>query len=170
MTDFMDLFILRHGEAGTRLSSNINDGLRSLTDAGRKEVLGIAKGLQKIGVKFDIIASSPLKRAHETATLVASVFKMSDKLLTWNELAPEGKRAEVYQKIAGFRQESSVMLVGHEPFLSEMINEIISKGKPNSANIVLKKAGLAKIRILTLTPVPKGELRWLLTPKFSKSI
>ena len=62
------------------------------------------------------------------------------------------------------------MLVGHEPFLSEMINEIISKGKPNSANIVLKKAGLAKIRILTLTPVPKGELRWLLTPKFSKSI
>ena len=72
----MDLFILRHGEAGTRLSSNINDGLRSLTDAGRKEVLGVAKGLKKIGVKFDIIASSPLKRAHETATLVASVFKM----------------------------------------------------------------------------------------------
>ena len=91
-------------------------------------------------------------------------------MLTWNELAPEGKTAEVYQKIAGFRQEYSVMLVGHEPFLSEMINEIISKGKPNSANIVLKKAGLAKIRILTLTPVPKGELRWLLTPKFSKSI
>jgi len=166
----MDLYILRHGEAGTRLSSNINDGLRSLTDAGRKDIMGVAKGLQKSGVKLDIIASSPLKRAHETATIIAAVFKMSDKLLAWDELAPEGKKNELYEKIAQFRQEYSIMLVGHEPYLSDMINEIISKGKPNLSNIVLKKGGLAKIRIHTVTPIPRGELRWLLTPRVSKSI
>ena len=71
ITDILiNVFILMHGEAGTQLSSNINDGLRSLTDAGRKEVLGIAKGLQKIGVKFDIIASTPLKRAHEETVYI----------------------------------------------------------------------------------------------------
>lgn len=166
----MDLFILRHGEAGNRLSSNINDGLRSLTDTGRKDIMAVAKGLQKSGVRFDVIASSPLKRAHETAAIVAAIFKMSEKLLTWNELAPEGKKNEVYNRLAQFKQDNSVMLVGHEPYLSEMINEIISKGKPNSSNIVLKKGGLVKIRILALTPMPKGELRWLLTPKISKSI
>jgi len=165
----MELFILRHGEAGQRLSSNPGDRQRSLTATGKEEVTGVAKALRRIGTKFDIIASSPLKRAYETAAIVANVFKMSNKLQTWSELAPEGVRTEVYQKICRLRQEYSILLVGHEPQLSEIINDIIHASRSKSGKIVLKKAGLVRIRVITCNPVLNGELRWLLTPKLLTS-
>jgi phosphohistidine phosphatase len=165
----MELFILRHGEAGQRLPSNPSDRQRSLTATGKEEVTEVAKTLRKIGTKFDVIASSPLKRAYETADIVASVFKISNKLQTWSELAPEGVRTEVYRKICRLRQENSILLVGHEPQLSEMINDIIHKSRIKSGRIVLKKAGLVRIRILACNPVLSGELRWLITPEILTS-
>ena len=161
----MELFILRHGEAGQRLSSNPSDRQRSLTATGKVEVMEVAKALKKFGTKFDIIATSPLKRAYETANIVATVFKMPKKLQTWNELSPEGVRTEVYRKICRLRQEYSILLVGHEPQLSDMVNDIIHANKSKSAKIILRKAGLVRIRIVTCNPSLKGELRWLLTPK-----
>jgi len=165
----MELFILRHGEAGQRLSSNPNDRLRSLTSTGKEEVTEVAKALKRIGTEFDIIATRPLKRAYETAIIVATVLKMSNKLQTWSELAPEGVRTEVYRKICRLRQENSILLVGHEPQLSEMINDIIHTSRSKSGRIVLKKAGLVRIRILACNLVLSGELRWLLTPKILTS-
>lgn len=165
----MELFILRHGEAGQRLSSNPSDRQRSLTATGKEEVTEVAKALRKIGTKFDIIATSPLKRAYETATIVANVFKMPKKLQTWNELAPEGVRTEVYRKICRLRQEYSILLVGHEPQLSAMVNDIIHTSRSKSAKIILRKAGLVRIRIITCNPALNGELRWLLTPKILTS-
>ncbi|MGB8173214.1 MAG: phosphohistidine phosphatase SixA [Nitrososphaeraceae archaeon] len=165
----MELFILRHGEAGQRLSSNPSDRQRSLTATGKEEVMEVAKALKKFGTKFDLIASSPLKRAYETAAIVANVFKMSNKLQTWSELAPEGVRSELYRKICRLRQEYSILLVGHEPQLSEIVNDIIHTGRTKSAKIVLKKAGLVRIRVIASNPVLCGELRWLLTPKILTS-
>ena len=165
----MELFILRHGEAGQKLSSNPSDRQRSLTATGKDEVMEVAKALKKIGIKFDLIASSPLKRAYETAAIVANVFKMSKKLQTWSELAPEGVRLELYRKICRLRQEYSILLVGHEPQLSEIVNDIIHTGRSKSAKIVLRKAGLVRIRVIASNPVLYGELRWLLTPKILTS-
>ena len=165
----MELFILRHGEAGQRLSSNPSDRQRSLTATGKEEVTEVTKALKKIGTKFDLIASSPLKRAYETAAIVAKVFKMSNKLQTWSELAPEGIRTELYRKICRLRQENSILLVGHEPQLSQIVNDIIHTNRSKSGKIVLKKAGVVRIRIITCNPVLCGELRWLLTPKILTS-
>ena len=66
----MDLFILRHGEAGKRLSFGSSDFARPLTVRCKKEVTDIAKSLKDFGVKFDFIITSPFKRAHQTASLV----------------------------------------------------------------------------------------------------
>ena len=165
----MELFILRHGEAGQRLSSNPSDRQRSLTATGKEEVMEVAKALKEFGTKFDLIASSPLKRAYETAAIVAKIFKMSNKLQTWSELAPEGVRSELYRKICRLRQEYSILLVGHEPQLSEIVNEIIHKSRLKSAKIVIRKAGLVRIRVIASNPVLYGELRWLLTPKILTS-
>jgi len=129
----------------------------------------VAKALKKFGTKFDIIATSPLKRAYETANIVATVFKMPKKLQTWNELSPEGVRTEVYRKICRLRQEYSILLVGHEPQLSDMVNDIIHANKSKSAKVILRKAGLVRIRIVTCNPSLNGELRWLLTPKILTS-
>jgi phosphohistidine phosphatase len=171
----MDLFILRHGEAGKRLSSGSSDFDRPLTIAGKREVTDIAKSLQELGLKFNFIITSPLTRAYQTASLVAMAFKSENNMESWEELKPEGNRKELYRKLSQkFKQDSSVLIVGHEPYLSSLISEAIFEGNPvgtAGGRIVLKKAGLAKVRITSFSnQMIQGELRWLLTPKHMKRI
>ena len=123
----------------------------------------IAESLLTMGLRFDAILASPLKRAYETAAIVSKTLKSLDRLEQSDELKPEGKRSELYRKLAKFKAESSVLVVGHEPYLSTMIGEFVS-GNGNS-HIMLKKGGLAKVRATSFTPKASGELRWLLTPK-----
>ena len=165
----MDLFILRHGEAGQRVSTGRGDFQRQLTAAGQKEVSDIATSLKDLGIKLDVVISSPLKRAHQTASIVAKTFKIEKKMQDWAELSPEGNRLDLYNKLLQLKQQSSILVVGHEPYLSRMISEMISDGN-NGGRITLKKSGLARIRIISSTPKFKGELRWLLTPKLLKNI
>jgi phosphohistidine phosphatase len=164
----MELFILRHGEAGQRSSSS--DTTRPLTSAGKAEILEIAKALKTIGLKFDLVVTSPLKRAYDTAMLVSDVFNIGSKVQVWNELAPEGKRSEVYHKISTIREEYSVLIVGHQPLLGEMVNDIIHKSKSSPCNFLLKKGGIVRIRLLRKSNVPKGELKWLLSPRILRNI
>lgn len=163
----MELFILRHGEAGQRSLSS--DRIRPLTSSGKIEICEIAKALKTIGLKFDLVVTSPLKRAYDTAMIVSEVFNI-DKVQVWNELAPEGKRTDVYQKISQLREEYSVLIVGHQPLLGEMVNDIIHKSKSSPCNFLLKKGGIMRIRLLRKSNIPKGELKWLLTPRILKNI
>ncbi|HZE77349.1 MAG TPA: phosphohistidine phosphatase SixA [Nitrososphaeraceae archaeon] len=174
----MDLFILRHGEAGKKLTASKNkDSERPLTVSGQKEVADISNSLKDLGIKFDFIISSPLKRAHQTAAIVAKTFKKEKQMENWNELKPEGSRQELYRKLASptqFKRYSSVLIVGHEPYLTDMISDIISDGKDGKGeggSFVLKKAGLARIGITSSTPPNlHGELKWLLTPKHMRKM
>ena len=164
----MDLFIMRHGEAGKRLSSDTKDFSRPLTLEGKREVTDVAKSLKYLGVKFNFIITSPLKRAYQTASLVAMSFKSENKIEQWDELKPEGNRTDLHRKLSEkFKQDSYILIVGHEPYLSSMISEIISKGDAGG-HLVLKKAGMAKIRVTSSNQKIQGELRWLLTPKLMK--
>ena len=165
----MELYILRHGEAGKRIPSGSMDSERALTVTGKKEVEEVASALAQLGVKFDFIATSPLKRANQTAQVVAKALKVKrGNVEEWNELKPEGKRLELYRKLSQFKPESSVLVVGHEPYLSTMISEIAFGN--GAGGIVLKKAGLAKLGITAFQPRIRGELRWLLTPKHLKRV
>jgi phosphohistidine phosphatase len=163
----MDLFILRHGEAGKRQPSS-KDSDRSLTVTGKKEVEDIARFLKDLEVKFDYVITSPLTRAQQTAAALCKVMSIKkNKIEGWDELKPEGSKPSFYTRLSQLKRESSVLLVGHEPYLSSMISEIVSDSK--AARINLKKAGLAKIHIISLVPDVKGELAWLLTPKVMKA-
>lgn len=159
----MDLIILRHGEAGKSIPVASKDFERTLTAAGKKEVEEIARSLKRLSLSVDRILTSPLKRAEETAQIVARELGRKDVFEEWSELKPEGDRDALYRKLSKFRRESSIMLVGHEPYLSTMISELIS-GDTRS-RISLKKAGMAKVEVTSFSPHPAGELRWLLTPR-----
>jgi len=165
----MELYILRHGQAG-QSSSQASDRVRPLTSAGKVEILEIAKALKIIGLKFNLIVTSPLKRAYDTAMIVSEVFDIGNKVQVWNDLAPEGKRTDIYRKMSQFSEEYSVLIVGHQPLLGQMINDIIHKAKSNPCNLLLKKGGLVRIRLLTKGNIPKGELKWLLSPRILKNI
>jgi phosphohistidine phosphatase len=157
----IDIFILRHGEAGNRMAAVEKDSERPLTPEGRAEIQKIAKSLKAVGLETDRIYTSPLRRARETGEIVANVLKIPT-LKEWDELKPDGSKAALYRKLARLEQGSRPILVGHEPYLTSMIGEIIGT---TSANIVLKKGGVGKVRITSFTPRISGELRWLLTPK-----
>lgn len=167
----MDLFILRHGEAG-KISNSEDDFARSLTADGTTDVTHVAEWLKNLDVRFDVIITSPLKRAHQTASIVAKIFNIENKLTEWDELRPETNRIELYRKLSSkkFDEESAVLLVGHEPYLSALISEITSVTDDVSSRIVLKKAGLAKMRITSRSAqIIHGELEWLVTPRVMKS-
>jgi len=161
----MGLFIPRHGEAGKKLSSGSSD-----FDTGKREVTDIAKSLKNFGVTFNFIITSPLKRAYQTASIMAKAFKRENNIENWDELKPEGNSRDFYRKLSKrFEQDSAILIVGHEPYLSSLISEIISDAD-TSSHVVLKKAGLAKIRITSQTQIMHGELKWLLTPRLMKNI
>lgn len=165
----MELYILRHGEAGKRIPTGGNDSQRALTATGRQEVEEVADALSALDLNFNLIASSPLKRSLQTAQIVAKTLKIKKgNVEEWGELKPEGNRAELYHRLGQFKQESSVLIVGHEPYLSNTISELVFGSA--ARGIVLKKSGIAKIVLIALQPKAKGELRWLLTPRQMKII
>jgi len=160
----MELYLLRHGEAGKRLPVSARDTERELTEAGREEIKEVGEGLVGLGLKFDVVASSPLKRAKETAAIVNRELKRKAPVEEWSELSPEGSRDVLYRRLGKLRAGTSVLCVGHEPYLTMAIAELAGSGLGVGVRIVLKKGGLAKLS-LTGGGKPTGELRWLLTPK-----
>lgn len=163
----VDLYVLRHGEAGKRLAAGSKDSERALTVAGAKEVEEIAGALSELDIKLDLVATSPLARAKQTAVIVSKKLKIKkDKLQDWDELKPEGSRTKLYEKLARFKPEASVMVVGHEPYLSTLVSDLVFDGQ--KGRIVLKKGGLVRVGVTSFRPKPRGELRWLLTPRHMK--
>jgi phosphohistidine phosphatase len=154
----------------------MKDTKRQLTVSGKKEVVEIAKSLKKLGVKFNVIFSSPLARAFQTAKIIAQEYKLIEQIEQSEDLKPNGSKDLLYNKLSKLNIDSVILIVGHEPYLSSMINDIISKNdadrnyNKNNNNIILKKAGLSRIKITSTVPKLKGELRWLLTPRILKKI
>ncbi len=162
----MDLFILRHAEAGKRLPAQARDAERSLTAEGKEELEDVARSLSRLKLKPDHIISSPLKRSRETAAIVAKILKERDKVELWDELKPEGSKQELFRRLSRLKPESTVLCIGHEPYLTQAINEVM--GHQGPPRVSLKKCGLARLSIKTFSPKVEGELRWLLTPRLLK--
>ena len=158
----MDLYVLRHGKAEAFPASGLSDADRPLTRQGRDEMQRIASWMVRNRCRFDLIATSPLKRSEETAEIVADVTNLSGSLVTWEELSPGLDFSCLMERIASCNDISSLLIIGHEPSLSGCIGRIISRG--GSAEIQLKKGGLARIRKFSPDPVG-GQLAWLLSPR-----
>ena len=162
----MKMFILRHGiavEPGT--PGYDRDSERPLTPEGRRKTRQIARALAKLKVQPDAILTSPFVRAHQTAEIVATGLRLKKRLHLCEHLACGGdvKRliAEINRRYA---KADSVMLVGHEPDLSELASLLIS-GKPDGASIELKKGGLCVMETDSLRAGRCATLQWLATPK-----
>lgn len=163
----MEIYLLRHGEAGQRVPVASRDMERALTVAGKEEVREVGEAMAEMGYEFDVVATSPLKRAKDTASIVNKALMRKSGVEEWPELSPEGNRETLYKRLAKIKPGSVVMCVGHEPYLTTAIGEITRKGSDGSSGfrIALKKGGLARLSVAGFSPKISGELRWLLTPK-----
>ena len=118
------LYIMRHGPAEERADSGV-DADRSLTASGRDRVRSVAKVLVEEEERPVRIVTSQLVRAVQTAEIVALVTKLSDGTVeTRRELAPGGEAMELVRQLAAGGAKR-VMLVGHEPDLSELVAKLV---------------------------------------------
>jgi phosphohistidine phosphatase len=167
----MDLYILRHGIAEELSESNLaRDSQRRLTSEGRKKVHRVAQGMKMLGLKFDLILSSPYLRASETAEIVAKELHLARRLKWSSDLASDGDSKKLIDDLRlHHRLAKRILLVGHEPYLSRLTSLLIS-GDP-AISIHLKKAGLIKLSIASALKCDRcATLEWFLTPAQLKKL
>lgn len=160
----MDLCILRHGKAGVADHSEAGDAGRRLTGPGREEIARIGEWMRAREMKFSIIASSPLTRAAETASLIAQILGGEVQVSFWDELAIGPPPEAVLEKLREVPPNTRILLVGHEPQISSLISLLICNCR--DCGIVMKKGGIARIRLERWPP--GGELLWLLPPGLTR--
>jgi phosphohistidine phosphatase len=161
----MDLYILRHGIAVDHGAPGYpKDSDRPLTPKGERKLWQAAEAMEALDLSFDLILSSPYARARQTAELTASAFNAARKLEFSDTLIPSGKVKDLITVINDRKPlPDSVLLVGHEPHLSELISLLVCG---NAAPVLLmKKGGLCKLTCESLKPARCATLEWLLTPK-----
>ena len=152
----MQLYFLRHGEADWPNWTKPDDE-RPLTDFGKKEVRQVAKFLDRLKVRPDLIVSSPLPRASQTAKIAAEYLKA--KLRQDESLTPGFGMSELRTLLR--RHGSKVlMLVGHEPDFTTVISGL------TGTSLKLSKAGVAMIDVDPDSE--EGKLLWLFPPKFAR--
>ena len=160
----MDLYILRHGVAEKREAWTEDDSLRPLTKEGEKKLRHIAQGMKRLGLKFDHVLTSPYTRAHETAKIVAKELKLKKSLTVLPALASEGEPRKVIAELAVHQDQwESVLVVGHEPYLSKLIS-VLSYGN-TTGGIAMRKGGLCRLSCGTLRYGHCATLEWLIPPK-----
>ena len=152
----MKLYVMRHGPAEDAAAS-FHDFDRALTVKGRKRTREIARALHHAGESPRLIIASPLVRAVQTAEIVASVLEPDEAPVVRQELAPGGDLPALVQELLEAHAKS-VMLVGHEPDLSALLDHLLN-GKWDRP---VQKAMVIGLR---LDASHHDRLRFILDPK-----
>jgi phosphohistidine phosphatase len=163
----MMLYLLRHGVA-EETEPGGDDRSRRLTARGRVKIQKATAGMRALGLELDVILTSPLPRAAETAAIVAAACGKESAPRELPALAP-GPAASVVPALRPFARRSHVMLVGHEPGLGQLASLLLT-GSTEGMALDLKKGGCVAIELTKLVPPTGAALRWVLTPKQLRQI
>ncbi|MEO6784804.1 MAG: phosphohistidine phosphatase SixA [Chthoniobacteraceae bacterium] len=139
----MHLYILRHANADTEAAT---DAGRELSEKGREQAKKVAHFCTHHGITIDVIFSSSLIRAQQTAKPVAKELGVEITTVRWLACGatPEG----ILRELSALKEVSSVMLVGHQPDLGELIAHLTGMGSGGSVNV--RKASLTLLEVLAL--------------------
>jgi phosphohistidine phosphatase len=162
----MNVYLMRHGIAVAANEPGVDsDSARPLTQKGTKRMRRAARGLRRLGISFDALLTSPLRRARQTAEIVADILGLEAELEEIPELAPESSVDHLISGLTRFQDREQLILVGHNPLLTHASSFLIAGNKETNFEIDLKKGGLCCIEIDALPPGSPGTLHWFLTPK-----
>lgn len=167
MAATIELYLVRHAIAAERGPKYPDDRLRPLTPAGTKRFAQSVPGLLELDVVIDSVLTSPLVRARETATLLASGLKPKPAIIEVEALAPGGRHQAIVEAIKSHaKRHRRLALVGHEPDLGEFAARLLGA----RGNVEFKKGGIALIEVDGATPGGPGTLRWMLPPKAMRAL
>lgn len=150
----MKLYLLRHGKADWP-NWNKPDDERPLTPEGKDQVAAVAKLLARLEISPAIV-TSPLPRASQTAEIAGEYLRQKVRV---DPLLRPGFDAGKLKKLLKDFSGNSIMIVGHEPDFTRTIFQL------TGGETKLSKSGVAFID-LDIASL-KGELRWLVPPKFA---
>jgi phosphohistidine phosphatase len=156
------IYILRHG-----IAENVRpggaDADRALTREGKQNLRFVLERARQANVRPSLILTSPYKRAVETAAIAADLLGHTPKPVETNALVPSSSSTRLWKVISG-AAETDLMLVGHEPLLSNLAAFLLDC--PDLL-VDLKKGALVRIDVEPGTSAPRGVLKWMLTPKLA---
>ena len=161
------LYVIRHGLAAERGENYPDDTKRPLTARGIQRMKREAQALNALDVSFDIILTSPLVRARQTAEALASTLRVPPLIVNAASLAPGGTYNAIVDELAHqSHRRKKIALVGHEPGIGEVASRLLGLRKP----LEFKKGGVCRIDVAALPPTGPGQLRWFLTPRILRKV
>jgi len=155
----MMCYFLRHGPAEDAAQWRGSDYDRPLTEKGSERMAALARRLAKMGLDLDLIITSPLIRAKQTAAIVAGALDLRDCVVEDPRLGGDFDADSLRDILSERRDANAIMLVGHEPNMSVTIGHAIG-----AARIDFKKGAIACVDFPE-PPSPRGELLWTAPPK-----
>jgi phosphohistidine phosphatase len=161
----MIIFLVRHASAGQHVSNPKKDEKRPLDAEGIEQCGVVGRALAAIDAQPDVIISSPLKRATQTASLIGNELGYESKLLLEDSLRPEASFADFRRMLDKYAKYESVMVVGHNPSITEFLGRIIGKSG-SQAQVDFKKCAVARVE----TARRSATLNWFFTPKLAREL
>lgn len=162
----MEVYFIRHGIAAER-GTYKDDEQRPLVDRGKDKTTKVARSLISSGLKLDLILSSPLVRAYQTAEILRKA-GLAKNVQIFTPLKPEGEIEQWLKWLQSYQVENprgKLALVGHQPDLGNWAEMLIwgtIKGQ-----ITVKKAGVIGFNLPELgTPIARSTLFLLTSPKW----
>ena len=159
----MHLYLLRHGVA-EEARLGIVDADRALTSDGRKKLRHVLQTIADARVKPNLIFSSHLKRALQTADIAKDVLGYDEDIIKTKALAPAASPEQIWEEVRIHKNEPSLLLVGHNPLFDSLAAFLL--GTPN-LKIDFKKGAIMRIDLESFGAQPRGILCWYLTAKLS---
>lgn len=160
----MILYFLRHGQAGHNYPT---DSERELTDEGKHASKKVGKFCTAMQIHFTHAMASPLIRALQTAQAVLQ--KLPDlELIETEHLTPDTDPRNLFEHLRSFSNDSKILLVTHEPFVSRCVSILVSGSE--SVNLVVKPATLVCVDTTGTPSRGNGRLRWIITPQILDSV
>ena len=147
------------------MSTAKNDEKRALDKDGIEQCGFIGRALAALGVQVEVILSSPLKRATQTAALVGNEMGHEGKLVLENALRPQAAFSDFQKMLEKYARQDSILVVGHNPNLREFLGRVICDSGCEAV-IELKKGAVAKVEMRRNT----GSLSWYITPRILRTL
>jgi phosphohistidine phosphatase len=162
----MRLLVFRHGIAEEHAADG-TDASRVLTAQGVERTRAAARGLAQIAGPLDVILTSPRMRAVQTANEAGAAFGCAVEVL---DALSDGSPEETLRALAG-RSEGAAMIVGHEPMLSELVEQVCT-GSRRLGFVDMRKAGCACLDVVLQSggDVTSATLLWLATPRMLRAL
>jgi phosphohistidine phosphatase len=161
----MNLYLMRHADAGLPRGNPTLDAKRALVKDGKEQCILMAALMNTFKVQVDVVISSPLKRAMQTAQLVATEMGFDGKIEISPALNSEADYVDFQKLLSKYIDREGVLCVGHNPSLFQFLSRLVT-GNGVGANLRMRKASVARIDLDRHPP----QLQWLVDPRMARAI